>query len=456
MALAAISTSIRRLFDLVEREEKMPVLEPKNIFFAHAEEDFSFVKTTAGILEPMGYSCWYYERDAVPGRSYLAQIHEAIVNSKLVVLIVSNDSLGSVHVDREVDLAYEKQRVILPICRNTTPGQLESERPTWKLALGTTVMIPHCGFCQQIEKLKESLETINVRRSAPAEKQTDVSTNVRREKLVLGSTPPWAADGTQFDISSLKNLVFRTPIVEQFINSDQKLFVCGTKGLGKTLLLRFKRSLITERHSHDRTGGTRQSDVLFIPADRPYLDMMNNLPTLDKKLHDFLKQFNNCKKLWSFSIRFSVVSYVPAAAAELLKFVNETLPPVHVQWLTQSPVEPSVVFKHMLTLSVKNLNKVLDSTEGPLDHVVRNINRSVYVFIDKVDQGISELAKDQWCNVQGGLLEAAWDRAARMPMSRFLARFEMRRLQIISLRSRPTSAVRGQFGVHLDRSSRTD
>jgi hypothetical protein len=88
---------------------------------------------------------------------------------------------------------------------------------------------------------------------------------------------------------------------------------------------------------------------------------------------------------------------------------GHSLPEQYKFWLESSAVEPSVVFKTMLSDSVTSINSRLDKFDSVLDHTIRNVNRAVYVFIDKVDQGICELPKDAWCNVQGGLLEAAWD-----------------------------------------------
>ena len=66
-------------------------------------------------LETGGFTTWYYERDSVPGVSYLVQMGEAIDSASAVVLMVSRASLGSHQVTTEMVRAYEAKKAILPI-----------------------------------------------------------------------------------------------------------------------------------------------------------------------------------------------------------------------------------------------------------------------------------------------------------------------------------------------------
>jgi TIR domain len=50
---------------------------------------------------------WYYERDSVPGLSYLIQVCEAIEQCQVLILVVSRDSMGSHQVDAEIVRAHE-------------------------------------------------------------------------------------------------------------------------------------------------------------------------------------------------------------------------------------------------------------------------------------------------------------------------------------------------------------
>jgi hypothetical protein len=66
-----------------------------DIFISHVEEDASLALEIAQALEDSGFLAWYYERDTVPGRSYLLQIGDAIDSCHAVILLISSHSLGS-------------------------------------------------------------------------------------------------------------------------------------------------------------------------------------------------------------------------------------------------------------------------------------------------------------------------------------------------------------------------
>ncbi|MBI3965601.1 MAG: toll/interleukin-1 receptor domain-containing protein, partial [Chloroflexi bacterium] len=66
-----------------------------DIFISYVEEDSDVVEPLALGLTEAGYSCWHYRRDSTPGTSYLAQITEAISRAKVVLLVLSPQTLDS-------------------------------------------------------------------------------------------------------------------------------------------------------------------------------------------------------------------------------------------------------------------------------------------------------------------------------------------------------------------------
>ncbi|HEY50148.1 MAG TPA: TIR domain-containing protein [Dehalococcoidia bacterium] len=48
------------------------------IFISHVERDAELLQQMQEGLEAAGYSTWFFERDVLPGTSYLIQITEAI------------------------------------------------------------------------------------------------------------------------------------------------------------------------------------------------------------------------------------------------------------------------------------------------------------------------------------------------------------------------------------------
>ncbi|MBI3966863.1 MAG: AAA family ATPase [Chloroflexi bacterium] len=113
-----------------------------DIFISYVEEDADVVEPLARSLIEAGYSCWYYQRSSLPGASYLQQISEALAAAKVVLLVLSPQTLDSFQVDKEISFAHECNKAFLPITRNLAWGEFQQRRPTWRLAVGTSVAIP--------------------------------------------------------------------------------------------------------------------------------------------------------------------------------------------------------------------------------------------------------------------------------------------------------------------------
>ncbi len=111
------------------------------IFLSHTEEDFSLAEGLAQGLEEAGHSTWLYERDTLPGVSYLLQITRAIESSDALVLLASAYSLTSDQVTKEVVGAFERSIPILPVLAGITAVTLKERQPEWRHALGGTAML---------------------------------------------------------------------------------------------------------------------------------------------------------------------------------------------------------------------------------------------------------------------------------------------------------------------------
>jgi serine/threonine protein kinase len=219
-------------------------------------------------------------------------------------------------------------------------------------------------------------------------------------------TRAWASDANQIDIQDLKWIVFQNPVIEDFLQGRGKYFLSANKGLGKTLLLTYKRSLVT-----DAAEGTRpdRGSVLVVPEGKPYLDFMSDLPPPRESHEDFLSSLVNTKRLWSLALRIAALSHQPTLISDDDAHELKRLPPRLATWLRGGKVEPTVVFKEIACYSLKQINRVLDESESFFELKFRLIHRSMYLFIDKVDQGIRSLSRQAWVHVQAGLIEAAWD-----------------------------------------------
>lgn len=87
---------------------------PHDVFISYSSIDKSIADAACAVLEQNQVRCWIAPRDVVPGREYAGEIVEAIENSRLLVLILSNHSNSSSQVLREIERAVSKGLPILP------------------------------------------------------------------------------------------------------------------------------------------------------------------------------------------------------------------------------------------------------------------------------------------------------------------------------------------------------
>jgi formylglycine-generating enzyme required for sulfatase activity len=85
------------------------------IFISFASVDAEIARRVVASLESSGLSCWLAERDIAPASSYPVAITEAVKNSGAVLLVLTEAANQSPHVAREVEMAFNARRPILPL-----------------------------------------------------------------------------------------------------------------------------------------------------------------------------------------------------------------------------------------------------------------------------------------------------------------------------------------------------
>jgi hypothetical protein len=139
-----------------------------SIFISHVEENRGTAEEIARGLQEQGYEAWSYETDTLPGPTYLSQVVDAIESASAMILIISPESLGSHQVAREIDVAHEMDRPIIPVLKDITHEKYIQRRPEWRLALGayTSIAIPSEGVAAIMPRIVRGLEALG---SAPGE-----------------------------------------------------------------------------------------------------------------------------------------------------------------------------------------------------------------------------------------------------------------------------------------------
>ena len=101
--------------DLEQRLTKSKSANSRDVFISHSSNDKHIADAVCATLEARNIGCWVAHRDIAGGERWTASIIDALSKSKVMVLILSNESIASPHVHRELERAVEKNIPIIPL-----------------------------------------------------------------------------------------------------------------------------------------------------------------------------------------------------------------------------------------------------------------------------------------------------------------------------------------------------
>ena len=148
---------------------------PADVFISYAEEDIDVVEEIMEALASRRVATWSYKRDGIPGVSYLEQIAQAIDQCKVVLVVISESSLGSRHVRRELERAYETGKDFIPVLYGIEHAEFQRRDPAWRHILGSIVSlsIPGEGVTSVLPKLVAGLKALGVVPGDPTAQRKD-------------------------------------------------------------------------------------------------------------------------------------------------------------------------------------------------------------------------------------------------------------------------------------------
>jgi TolB-like protein len=91
------------------------------VFISYASRDVAVADAVVAALERHGVACWIAPRDVKPGALYADSIVRAISDAKALVLVLSEHSIASAHVSKEVERASSKRRPIIALRIDDAP-----------------------------------------------------------------------------------------------------------------------------------------------------------------------------------------------------------------------------------------------------------------------------------------------------------------------------------------------
>lgn len=209
---------------------------------------------------------------------------------------------------------------------------------------------------------------------------------------------PWASDAADIQVGDrLPDIIYQNQTVVRFLEDPKKYIISAGKGMGKTLLLTYKRYQLDKEYS---TGGGGSS-VQFVPTNTPYLDCMPNLPSLSKEWVRALGSIDDAEKLWLLAFQISALTH---ARSDADKSYRSRLPGDLPEFLRSgSRVTPTLAAHIMMQLSVSEFHRLYDRFRHHIAAEIQSMHSALFYFVDKVDQASSNLPRPAWVGIQVGL-----------------------------------------------------
>lgn len=202
------------------------------------------------------------------------------------------------------------------------------------------------------------------------------------------------ADVIRFGEKSLK-IVYKNQVIKDFLKSNRIFGISGTKGQGKTFLLKVKRSIFQGKTEDEEDG---ESCITCFPMNMmtDTLDsaittsgLNNNSFIINKSLNSFLKDYKVWVQMWKVSIAVTIIAskefshlYTDNDFKHINKISKSLLS------LSNTKSRPCLIFSHLLNLNIKDFTIIMQDTNYFV-HLLDKINSAVYIFIDKVEQAFS-------------------------------------------------------------------
>jgi hypothetical protein len=233
----------------------------------------------------------------------------------------------------------------------------------------------------------------------------------------------WIADAANIDTSSfdIERYITTTPLIDEFVASN-KFIVAAPKGYGKTLLLKYKRL-----HNHDRFN---DQSPITVPSNTE-IDTLDNPIPFDDGYLSYLKDAAEWETLWQVAIGLSVIlHYSIGKKEEGAEFISDFLDDFeknnklsNLVGLTskiaskidkkasvgthlKTQANPSSLLAALLTSPLSDLRASIGQARTCITQWCLSIDRTMLLYVDKIDEGVRDYPLDLWRNAQNGVVGA--------------------------------------------------
>lgn len=152
------------------------------IFLSHASTDEAVAVRLRAELESLGLVVWLASKALRIGENYAEHIYNQLRKSDCVVILLSRASMSSAHVRRELSVAVDLNRMVLPIALSSGLVGSTDMPVDWRYWLSIVQVVPLTTVEDTAEVIWRRLKapaSLSDKRSAPAK-----SVEAERDKLI--------------------------------------------------------------------------------------------------------------------------------------------------------------------------------------------------------------------------------------------------------------------------------
>src|SRR6266550_3579590 len=176
-----------------------------DLFISHSSADADTAQALVADFENRNITCWMAPRDIPMGSSYHEEIVQAIENSRAVLLLFSNAANKSEHVLREVELAAQGKKPILPLRIDVSEPagglryMLANKQWVERKALGNRLVDTIEQLLAGARPIHTGVDTVERRPAEPPKKKPHVSPMLIGAAavvclLLVGGAVAWQGD----------------------------------------------------------------------------------------------------------------------------------------------------------------------------------------------------------------------------------------------------------------------
>lgn len=111
------------------------------VFVSFQSNDRDVAESIADAISGAGFSAWCYTQHVKGGADYTDVAARAIQDCDVMIVVITNHSLASDHVNSEIVIAKESGKQKMPILCGVSVDEYKATRPGWHYVFGATVCI---------------------------------------------------------------------------------------------------------------------------------------------------------------------------------------------------------------------------------------------------------------------------------------------------------------------------